>query len=75
MVIAHWAYHSLFDPGNIVATAVLWVPVGWFSHRAWARFRKDHDELHAKVVDMHRHLNPDDPFTLGTRIPPQSDVQ
>jgi hypothetical protein len=53
--VAHWLYHSVLDPGNLLASwIVIVVAYVWKVRPHFKRVR-----------ELHRHLNPDDPFTLG----------
>lgn len=40
-----WVYHSLFDPGNIVATLALYSAIGWLlKKKLWDKHLKPHIE-------------------------------
>ena len=60
--LIHWC-NANGVPGNLAASAItgtLAVTAGYF--RVWKRHIRPHID---RTAEIHRHLNPDDPFTLG----------
>lgn len=59
----HDWYFNHGVPGNLAASAIwgsLAVTVGYF--RVWKKHMRPHIE---RTAQIHRHLNPDDPYTIG----------
>lgn len=58
MSVLYWLYHSLVDPGNLLASLIVGAPLGWFA--------KSRIQPHLKrIEELHHHLDPSHPFTLG----------
>lgn len=53
-----WLYHSLFDPGNLLASMVVGAPLGWFAKSRLSPHLR-------RIEEIHNHLDPTHPFTLG----------
>ncbi len=62
--MARWLYDYFVPPGDgvvggaVVSTFLLVVPAAY----AWFRHQRPHIE---RTRQIHKHLNPDDPFTIG----------
>lgn len=62
-VATAWAYHSLVDPGNLLAGLIGASVAGLGIHRTlWRRHIAPHLR---RVEELHHHLDPSHPFTLG----------